>query len=315
MNGISGIHEMNKMNNEVNEHRSARVRGFASPPVLLVVLAILAGVIVFVALLAPIIVPYDPYAQDLSLALLPPSGEHLAGTDRYGRDLFSRILMGAQSSIFYTFLLVVISATFGSTIGMIAGWKSGKLDSLLMRTSDIFLAFPGLVFALAIAGTIGGGMLGAVLALAAIAWPKYARLSRSLTLTQKNLPYIDAARLSGCTTFQLITSHLLPNIAGPLIVTAMLDIGTMMMELAGLSFLGLGAQPPMAEWGSMLSDSRSLLQSAPWTMIGPGVAIFITVAIFNLLGDTMRDYIEPRKKQCCKGRRCGIKFFNRKELT
>ena len=143
-------------------------------------------------------------------------------------------------------------------------------------------------------------MFGAVLALAAISWPKYARLSRSLTLSQKNLPYIDAARLSGCTMLRLITSHMLPNIAGPLIVTAMLDIGTMMMELAGLSFLGLGAQPPMAEWGSMLSDSRSLLQSAPWTMIGPGVAIFITVAIFNLLGDLMRDYIEPSKKQCRK---------------
>lgn len=277
-----------------------RKRSSAKPPVLLTILAVLACAIVLVALVAPAIVPYDPYAQDLSQALMPPSGEHLAGTDRYGRDLFSRILVGAQSSIFYTFLLVAISFTLGSTIGMIAGWKSGKLDSLLMRTSDIFLAFPGLVFALAIAGTIGGGMFGAVLALAAISWPKYARLSRSLTLSQKNLPYIDAARLSGCTTLRLIATHLLPNIAGPLIVTAMLDIGTMMMELAGLSFLGLGAQPPIAEWGSMLSDSRSLLQSAPWTIAGPGVAIFITVAVFNLLGDLMRDYIEPSKKQCRK---------------
>ena len=292
----------NQKNAPARAQISARTRKHSSTklPVLLTILAVLACVIVLVALMAPAIVPYDPYAQDLSQALMPPSGEHLAGTDRYGRDLFSRILVGAQSSVFYTFLLVAISATLGSTIGMIAGWKNGKLDSLLMRTSDIFLAFPGLVFALAIAGTIGGGMFGAVLALAAISWPKYARLSRSLTLSQKNLPYIDAARLSGCTMLRLITSHMLPNIAGPLIVTAMLDIGTMMMELAGLSFLGLGAQPPMAEWGSMLSDSRSLLQSAPWTMIGPGVAIFITVAIFNLLGDLMRDYIEPSKKQCRK---------------
>ncbi len=282
------------------------------------VLAVLAAAIVVVALLAPLIVPYDPYEQDLSQALVAPSAQHLAGTDRYGRDLFSRVLIGAQSSILYTFALVAIAAAVGTSIGMLAGWRGGRLDSVLMRTSDVFLAFPGLVFALAVAGVMGGGMMGAVIALAAISWPRYARLSRSLTLSQKNLPYLDAARLSGCSTARLIASHVLPNIAGPLLVTAMLDIGAMMMELAGLSFLGLGAQAPSAEWGSMLSDSRNLLQTAPWTMAAPGIAIFVTVAVFNLLGDSVRDQMDPDSTQRRKWRRrvlAGNKGSNREELA
>ena len=265
----------------------------------LVVFSIMAGLVVLVALFAPWLCPFDPYAQNLSQALQPPSAEHLAGTDRYGRDLLSRIIMGAQSSIFSTLALVAIIAVVGTIIGVLCGWKPGKLDVVLMRTSDVFLAFPGLVFALAIAGVLGGGMMNAVIALAAISWPKYARIARGLTLAQKNEPYLAAARLSGCTTAQLIFRHILPNVAGPLLVTAMLDIGTMMMELAGLSFLGLGAQPPIAEWGSMMSDNRSLLQTAPWTIIAPGIAIFISVMTFNLLGDTIRDWMDPehRKKR------------------
>ena len=261
----------------------------------------LAAAVVVVGLLAPWLCPYDPYAQDLSQALQPPSASHLAGTDRYGRDLLSRIIMGAQSSIFSTLLLVAIIAVVGSAIGIVSGWKTGKLDVVLMRTSDVFLAFPGLVFALAIAGVLGGGIMNAVLALAAISWPKYARIARGLTLSQKNEPYLSAARLAGCTTPQLLLRHVLPNIAGPLLVTAMLDIGTMMMELAGLSFLGLGAQPPMAEWGSMMSDNRSFLQTAPWTILGPGLAIFATVMAFNLLGDTIRDFMDPTHRNTAPG--------------
>ena len=263
----------------------------------LVVFSALAGVVLLVALFAPWLCPFDPYAQNLSEALQAPSAQHLAGTDRYGRDLLSRIIMGAQSSIFSTLALVVIIAVVGTVIGVLCGWKTGKLDVVLMRTSDVFLAFPGLVFALAIAGGLGGGMMNAVLALAAISWPKYARIARGLTLAQKNEPYLAAARLAGCTTAQLIFRHILPNIAGPLLVTAMLDIGTMMMELAGLSFLGLGAQPPVAEWGSMMSDNRSLLQTAPWTIVAPGIAIFIAVMVFNLLGDTIRDWMDPEHRR------------------
>ena len=267
----------------------------------LVVFAVLAVAVVLVAVFAPTLCPYDPYAQNLSQALQPPSSEHWAGTDRYGRDLFSRIIMGSQSSIFSTLALVAIIAAVGTVIGVLCGWKAGKLDVVLMRISDVFLAFPGLVFALAIAGVLGGGMLNAVLALAAISWPKYARIARGLTLAQKNESYLAAARLAGCTTAQLVFRHILPNVAGPVLVTAMLDIGTMMMELAGLSFLGLGAQPPVAEWGSMMSDNRSLLQTAPWTVIAPGIAIFVAVMVFNLLGDTIRDYMDPAHRTTLPG--------------
>ena len=276
--------------------RKQKVRGDYTK-VKLIMFSALAVLVLLVALLAPWICPYDPYAQNLSAALQAPSADHLAGTDRYGRDLLSRIIMGAQSSIFSTLALVAIIAVVGTIIGVLCGWKTGKLDIVLMRTSDVFLAFPGLVFALAIAGVLGGGMMNAVLALAAISWPKYARIARGLTLAQKNEPYLAAARLAGCTTAQLIFRHILPNIAGPLLVTAMLDIGTMMMELAGLSFLGLGAQPPIAEWGSMMSDNRSLLQTAPWTIIAPGIAIFIAVMVFNLLGDTIRDWMDPEHRK------------------
>ena len=270
-------------------------------PTKLAVFAGLAVLVIAVAIFAPWLCPYDPYAQDLSQALQGPSADHLAGTDRFGRDLLSRIIVGAQSSIFSTLALVVLIAVIGTIVGVICGWKTGKLDIVLMRISDVFLAFPGLVFALAIAAVLGGGMMNAVLALTAISWPKYARIARGLTLAQKNEPYLAAVRLSGCSTAQIVFKHILPNIAGPLLVTAMLDIGTMMMELAGLSFLGLGAQPPVAEWGSMMSDNRSLLQTAPWTIVSPGIAIFIAVMVFNLLGDTIRDFMDPQHRKTAPG--------------
>lgn len=182
-------------------------------------------------------------------------------------------------------------------MGIICGWRGGFVDAFLMRISDLFLAFPSLVFALAVAGVLGGGVQNAVLALAVVSWPKFARLARGLTLAQKEAPYIMAARLSGSSTPALLLRHILPNIAGPVLVTAVLDIGTMMMELAGLSFLGLGVQPPAAEWGSMINEGRSLLQIAPWMSLAPGAAIFVTVLIFNLLGDTLRDYLDPEHKK------------------
>ena len=279
----------------------------------LAVLVALAAAVVLVAAFASLIVPCDPYAQDLSMALRAPGPGHLLGTDRYGRDLLSRIIMGGQSSIFSTFALVTLVSVIGTSVGVACGWRGGVLDTVLMRASDVFLAFPGLVFALAVAGVLGGGMQNAVIALAAISWPKYARIARGLTLAQKDATYLAAARLSACTDAQLIFRHILHNIVGPILVTAMLDIGTMMMELAGLSFLGLGAQPPLAEWGSMMSGNRNLLQTAPWTILAPGVAIFVTVMIFNLLGDTIRDWIDPAHRTTRRGGRgrlgplCGVR--------
>lgn len=240
--------------------------------------------------------PYDPYAQDLDGALAAPSAAHIFGTDRYGRDLFSRVLLGGRTSIFSALLLVAAITALGTAAGVACGWYGRWVDAVLMRLADMLLAFPGLVFALAAAGVLGGGLHNAVLALAAISWPKYARIARSQTLSLKEAAFIRAARLSGSGTAGILFRHILPNLLGPVLVTSMLDVGTMMMELAGLSFLGLGAKPPAAEWGSMMSDSRGMLQTYPWIVFAPGFAIFLSVMVFNLLGDAVRDYMDPKMR-------------------
>ena len=261
-----------------------------------IIFSILAAALLICSIIAPLLCPYDPYAQDLSKSLQPPSAEHWLGTDRYGRDLPSRVIIGSQTSIYSTLILVAFMTVVGTVLGILAGLYGGILDTIIMRISDIFLAFPGLVFALAVAGALGGGVQNAIIALAAVGWPKFARLARSQTLAQKKQQYMDAARLSGNGTFKIIIWHLLPNIIGPIIVTAVLDIGTSMMEIAGLSYLGLGAMPPVAEWGSMMSGAREFIQTAPWAAFAPGIAIFISVVIFNMFGDTVRDYFDPRQR-------------------
>ena len=260
----------------------------------LVLFAVLAATLLLITIFAKYICPYDPYAQDLSQAMQPPSAAHLMGTDTYGRDMLSRVLLGAQTSISSTFALVAIITVFGTIVGIFCGYYGGVVDSVMMRISDICLAFPGLVFAMAVAAILNGGVQNAVIALALISWPKYSRIARSQTLSMKSLPYMQAAQLAGDSALQMIFRHVLPNIVGPILVTSMLDIGTMMMEIAGLSFLGLGAQPPVAEWGSMMSSGRSMLQTYPWIVLSPGLAIFVSVVIFNLLGDTIRDYMDPK---------------------
>lgn len=261
----------------------------------LVVLSVLVLLLLLVSAFASYLVPYDPYAQDLNNALQAPNAAHILGTDRYGRDMLSRVIMGSRTTIYSSLLLVVIITVTGTAVGIFCGYHGGKADAFVMRISDIFLAFPGMVFAIAVAGVTGGGIMNAVAALACISWPKFARIARSQVMTIKGASYIAAAKLSGCGSFQIVVRHILPNIAGPIIVTAVLDIGTMMMEIAGLSFLGLGAKPPIAEWGSMMSNGRSMLQTSPWVILAPGFAIFITVMLFNLLGDTVRDVLDPRQ--------------------
>lgn len=253
-----------------------------------------AAALLLITIFAKYICPYDPYAQDLTQAMQPPSAAHLMGTDTYGRDMLSRVLIGAQISISSTFALVAIITVFGTVVGIFCGYYGGIVDSVMMRISDVCLAFPGLVFAMAVAAILDGGVRNAVIALALISWPKYSRIARGQTLSIKNLPYMQASQLAGDSVLQMIFRHVLPNIAGPILVTSMLDIGTMMMEIAGLSFLGLGAQPPVAEWGSMMSSGRSMLQTYPWIVLSPGLAIFVSVVIFNLLGDTIRDYMDPK---------------------
>lgn len=275
--------------------RKQRIRG-DNVKTRLCVFILLALTLVLCSAFSEYLCPYDPYAQNLDDALSAPSAQHLLGTDRYGRDLLSRVMAGSRTSVFSTLLLVAIITVFGTAVGVVCGWYGNWADAVIMRVSDMFLAFPGLVFALAVAGVLGGGLHNAIFALAAISWPKYARIARSQTLAQKEAPYIRAARMAGSGNAQILFRHILPNILGPILVTSMLDIGTMMMELAGLSFLGLGAKPPAAEWGSMMSDSRSMLQTRPWAPLAPGLAIFISVMIFNLLGDAARDYLDPKMR-------------------
>lgn len=263
----------------------------------LLIFGVLAATLILCSFFSERLTPYDPYLQDLTIAKQAPSAEHLLGTDRYGRDMLSRVIAGSRASIFSTLLLVAVTAILGTAVGVLCGWVGGMTDTVLMRVSDVFLAFPGLVFALAVAGTLGGGLQNAMIALAAISWPKYARIARSQTLSQKETQWMKAVRLSGSGTGKIILKHILPNILGPILVTSVLDIGTMMMELSALSFLGLGAKPPIPEWGSMMSDTRSLMTTSPWIPFSPGIAIFISVMIFNFLGDTIRDYADPKSRR------------------
>lgn len=263
----------------------------------LAVFGALALLLIVCSFFSAYLTPYDPYLQNLDIAKQPPTRAHPLGTDRYGRDMLSRVIAGSRASIFSTLLLVAVITALGTAVGVTCGWVGGLTDTVLMRISDVFLAFPGLVFALAVAGALGGGLQNAIIALAAISWPKYARIARSQTLSQKESQWMKAVRLSGSGTGKIIWGHILPNILGPILVTSMLDIGTMMMELAALSFLGLGAKPPIPEWGSMMSDTRSLMTTSPWITFSPGIAIFLSVMIFNLLGDTIRDYADPKSRR------------------
>ena len=263
----------------------------------LAVFGALALLLIICSFFSAYLTPYDPYLQNLDIAKQPPTRAHPLGTDRYGRDMLSRVIAGSRASIFSTLLLVAVITGLGTAVGVTCGWVGGLTDTVLMRISDVFLAFPGLVFALAVAGSLGGGLQNAIIALAAISWPKYARIARSQTLSQKESQWMKAVRLSGSGTGKIIWGHILPNILGPILVTSMLDIGTMMMELATLSFLGLGAKPPIPEWGSMMSDTRSLMTTSPWITFSPGIAIFLSVMIFNLLGDTLRDYADPKSRR------------------
>lgn len=263
----------------------------------LAVFGALALLLIVCSFFSAYLTPYDPYLQNLDIAKQPPTRAHPLGTDRYGRDMLSRVIAGSRASIFSTLLLVAVITGLGTAVGVTCGWVGGLTDTVLMRISDVFLAFPGLVFALAVAGSLGGGLQNAIIALAAISWPKYARIARSQTLSQKESQWMKAVRLSGSGTGKIILKHILPNILGAILVTSMLDMGTMMMELAALSFLGLGAKPPIPEWGSMMSDTRSLMTTSPWITFSPGIAIFLSVMIFNLLGDTLRDYADPKSRR------------------
>lgn len=257
---------------------------------------ILILLIVLTAVLAPVIAPYDPYEAVLKNARLAPSPEHLFGTDKLGRDLFSRVIYGARVSLPATLSLVGLVFFVGVLLGIISGFYGGMVDAVIMRLADMMVSFPGMVLAMAVAGIMGASIRNAVIAVSLVTWPKYARMARSIVLKVKNEDYMAAARIVGGRDLHIMIKYLFPIVAPTLVITAATDIGGMMLELASLSYLGFGAVSPMAEWGLMLSEGRPYMSACPWMMIYPGLAIFIVVVIFNFWGDALRDVLDPRQQ-------------------
>lgn len=258
------------------------------------VTSVLVLCLLLIAIAAPVIAPYDPTHAAMKDAFLEPGAQHLFGTDKLGRDCFSRVLYGARASLTGVLGLVASVFVVGTTMGVVSGYFGGKVDMVIMRISDMMISFPGMILAIAIAGIMGGSLVNAVFALTIVSWTKYARLSRSMVLKVKRRDFVEAAIVNGGTPGHILWVHILPNILPMMVITAAADIGALMMELAGLSFLGFGSQPPAPEWGLMLNEGRQQLQTAPWLMFFPGLAIFVTVVVFNLWGDNLRDVLDPR---------------------
>lgn len=262
--------------------------------------AVIGGIFILffiiISIFAHFLTPYDPIEQDMLNKLQPPSSEHWFGTDNFGRDIFSRVIQGAGITMFVGFFSVALGAAVGIFLGIISGYYGGKIDSIIMRIMDIFLAFPGILLALAIVSVLGGGLFNVILAVSISSIPIFARITRASTLTIKKLEYIDAMRALGASDRRIIFKHIFPNITSPIIVQATLNIATAIISASGLSFLGLGAQPPTPEWGAMLSEGRNFLFNAPHVALFPGLAIVIVVLAFNLLGDGLRDALDPKNK-------------------
>lgn len=257
--------------------------------------SIAALLIILTAVCAPVVTGGISYSEAvLKDSLQPPSAEHIFGTDKLGRDIFARVIYGARISLAATFTVVGVIFLVGSVLGILAGYFGGWLDTIIMRIADMMVSFPGMIFAMAIAGVMGASVKNAIIAVSMVSWPKYARLARSLVLKIRHEDYVAAAIVTGSKTLYILINYMIPNVIPTLIITAATDIGGMMLELAGLSFLGFGAKAPAPEWGLMLNEGRQFIQNAPWITIFPGAAIFVVVMVFNLLGDAFRDYLDPR---------------------
>jgi len=258
--------------------------------------AIIVTTLTVVTIVGPVLTPYDPAAQALQNRLQPPSMAHPLGTDQFGRDMLTRLIYGAQFSMGIALAVTTIRVVVGTGVGLVAGYAGGWVDEVLMRIVDIQLAFPGLILALVVAGILGPSLQNLMIALAVVGWATYARVVRGSVLSVKERDYVAAARLNGTPRHRLFRRHLLPNIINPVIVIATLNIGTVVLATAGLSFIGLGAQPPTPEWGTMLAGGREYIRQAWWIVNAPGTAIALTVLGFNLLGDGLRDLLDPRQQ-------------------
>jgi peptide/nickel transport system permease protein len=250
-----------------------------------------------VAILGPLVAASQPYEQVLSDRLLPPSAGHLFGTDGLGRDIFSRVVHGARVTLTIALLVAAISTPLGAVLGILAGYLGGAVDEILMRVADIFLAFPRLILAIAFAAALGPGVENAIIAIAIAHWPSYARLARAETLNVRSNDYIQAMRVLGAGKARIMAGYIAPMCLSSIVVRMSLDMGTIILTAAGLGFLGLGAQPPSPEWGLMVSDGRQFLVDQWWVSTIPGLAILVVVMGFNLLGDGVRDVLDPRQRQ------------------
>jgi ABC-type dipeptide/oligopeptide/nickel transport system permease subunit len=251
-------------------------------------------VLLLTGLLAPLLAPYDPYAQDLSITFHPPSFAHLFGTDEYGRDMFSRVLYGARLSQLEIIVSVGMALAIGVPLGMISGYMGGLTDQVILWFIDLLYAFPGIVLAILIVAILGPGLFDSLVAISIFAIPVYTRLARNLTLSLKRMEYIEAARALGAGPWRILYHHILRNAAVPILVQATLTAGDVVLTASGLSFLGLGAQPPLAEWGAMMAQGRNFLGVATYLTFFPGAAITVTALGLNLLGDGLRDRLDPR---------------------
>ncbi|RSL32361.1 nickel ABC transporter permease subunit NikC [Salibacterium salarium] len=250
--------------------------------------------IAVIAIFAPYFAPHDPNLTRLELRLQGPSKDFLLGTDHQGRDILSRLIYGARVSMGSSILVVVVTMIISIVIGTFSGYKGGRIDYIFMRFCDIIMAFPGLVLILAFIGIMGPGLFNLILAMILIQWVSYARIIRGMVMSYKEQQFVSAARMLGSSNFKIIIRHLLPGIIPQIAVLASLDMGTILLHIAGFSFLGLGIQPPTPEWGAMLNDSRQFLRSHPSLMFYPGMMIFVIVMSFNLLGDALRDLMEQK---------------------
>ena len=273
------------------KHQRLMRRKFWQQPLFVTGVIILAGW-VLVAIAAPLIAPYEPFSQ-VHGRYQPPGDGAAFGADSVGRDILSRVIYGARLSIPYGVLLVLLSALIGSVLGGLAGFLGAWVDEVIMRFTDMVMSFPTIILALAVAAVLGPGLLNAVFAISLVAWPPFARVTRSYVLSLRERDFVNAVRLLGASTRRALLKDIVPNLAGPLTVLVMLEIGTAILLLAGLSFLGLGAQPPDAEWGQMVADGAIVLH-AWWVGTFAGLAILTVVLAFNLIGDTLRDVVDPR---------------------
>ncbi len=256
--------------------------------------AIVVAAVLASALLAPHVAPYDPIEQDFGSQLQAPSVHHLFGTDEFGRDIFARVVYGARIALRVGGLADAIATALGVLLGVVAGYFGGRLDAILTRVIDVMLAFPYLLLAMIVVAILGPGLTNAMVAIAIVYTPQFARVVRGVVLSVKEQEFVEAARGMGAGTFRILGRYVLPNVVSPIIVMATLTVGFMIVETAGLSFLGLGASPPTPEWGSMLATGREYMLTAPWITTFPGLAILVTVVAFNMVGDGLRDVLDPR---------------------